>query len=103
MTLSRLCLLAGAVLSSLSTVLSQVAPPTLTNPSFEADSFTNYPGLVSGNRPLTGWSVTANVGINPIADGRSPFADNGSIPQGGQVAFIGSGGSLRQLVTGFVP
>ena len=72
----------------------------ITNPSFEADTFPTYPGYVSGNFPITGWaaSVPANAGINP--SGSSPFADNGTIPDGAQVAFIqSSGGSYSALST----
>src|ERR1043166_3393457 len=100
MTLRRLSLAAAAVLCCAS-ALSQTAP-VLINPSFEADHFTNFPGLVSSNRAMTGWFAVGSVGLNPIVDGRSPYADNGAIPQGTQVAFIQSGGLLRQTLGGFV-
>lgn len=63
---------------------------TIPNPSFEADTFTAYPGYISGNAPITGWTgtPTARVGLNPA--GGSPFADNGAIPDGKNVAFIQS-------------
>src|ERR1043165_3713222 len=101
MTLRRLSLIAAALLSCAPTALPQTAP-VISNPSFEADHFTNYPGLVSSNRAMTGWFAVGNVGINPIVDGRSPYADNGAIPQGTQVAFIQSGGLLRQTLGGFI-
>jgi len=101
MTLRRLSFIAAALFSCASTALPQTAP-VLINPSFEADHFTNFPGLVSGNRALTGWFAAGSVGLNPVADGRSPYADNGLIPQGTQVAFIQAGGLLRQTSGGFI-
>src|SRR5690348_9328171 len=64
------------------------AAPTIPNPSFEADAFTVFPGYISGNSPITGWTAgdPARAGINP--GGGSPFADNGVVPNGSQVAFI---------------
>jgi len=61
---------------------------TIPNPSFELDTFTNFPGYVSGNAPVTGWigNFSSSHGINP--GGGSPFADNGTIPAGSQAAFI---------------
>src|ERR1051325_795591 len=101
MTLRRLLLIAAALDPGVWGALSQTAP-LLINPSFEADHFTNFPGLVSSNRAMTGWFAVGNVGLNPIADGRSPYADNGAVPQGTQVAFIQSGGLLRQTLAGFI-
>src|SRR6185369_7957468 len=42
----------------------------------------------SGNAPITGWTANtaSRVGLNP--SGGSPFADNGAIPNGNNVAFI---------------
>ncbi len=71
----------------------------LANPSFEADTFTTYPGYVSGNGPITGWSALPNHGINPGPS--SPFADNGAIPDRNQVAFMQQDGALSQMVSGF--
>ena len=48
----------------------------LVNPSFEVDTFTVYPGYVSGNFPITGWNALGGHGINTAA---GPFADNGTI------------------------
>lgn len=64
---------------------------TITNPGFEANSFINAPGYVSGNTEgITGWTGNAanRYGLNPATS--SPFADNGTIPQGNNVAFIQS-------------
>ena len=72
------------------------------NPSFEVDAFPTYPGYISGNFPITGWTSTApRNGINPA--GSSPFADNGTIPQGKQVAFMQDESSLSTLVNGLNP
>jgi len=65
---------------------------TIPNPSFEADTFTAFPGYISGagNGPITGWTANNNdrVGLNPA--GGTPFSDNGTIPDGNNVAFIQS-------------
>jgi hypothetical protein len=71
----------------------------MANSSFEADTFGNWPGYVSGNMPITGWNALGGHGINP-ANG-SPFADNGLIPNGNQVAFMQENGAMSQLVSGF--
>ena len=80
---------------------------TIPNPSFEADTFTVFPGYISDNTLITGWTgAPANrVGLNP-SDG-SPFADNGAIPDGNNVAFIhanvddpGNPSSLSTTVSG---
>ncbi len=71
------------------------------NPSFETDLFTAWPGYVSANGPITGWNALGGHGLNPIADGRSPFADNGAIPDGSQVVFLQADGTLSQTVSGF--
>ena len=80
--------------------LTAGAQPVIPNPSFEADTFTVFPGYVSGNAPITGWASgdPARSGINP--GGGSPFADNGVIPNGSQVAFIqnSAGSSLSASV-----
>jgi hypothetical protein len=63
---------------------------TIPNPSFETDTFSTFPGYISGNAPITGWTGTpeTRVGLNP--GGGSPFANNGLIPDGTKVAFIQS-------------
>ena len=90
------------VTNPLGSVPSKIAKLTvgiaMTNPSFEVDTFTSFPGYVSGNGPITGWDSLPNHGINP--GGGSPFADNGSIPNGSQVAFMQGDGALSQTVTG---
>ena len=91
------------VSNSLSSVTSLVAHvtvgiPGIVNPSFEADAFTIFPGYVSDNGPITGWDSLGGHGINP--SNGSPFADNGAIPNGSQVAFMQMDGVLSQTVTG---
>ena len=87
-------------------VTSSVASLTLglpmTNPSFEADTFSVFPGYVSGNGPITGWNALGGHGVNPGV-GFSPFADNGAIPHGTKVAFMQADGPMTQRVTGFTP
>ena len=61
---------------------------TIPNPSFESNSFTNFPGYVADNGTISGW-IASNpyaIGLNP-AD-TSPFANNGATPDGTNVAFI---------------
>jgi hypothetical protein len=70
----------------------------LTNPSFEVDAFTVFPGYVTNNFPITGWASMNRHGINPAAG--SPFANNGSTPHGNQVAFLQDDGALTQTIGG---
>jgi hypothetical protein len=96
--------LAGAIVVLLCrSALGQTIP----NPSFEANTFTISPGYISVNTPITGWtaSPTDEVGLNPA--GGSPFADNGAIPDGNNVAFIQAGstndpsaGTLSTTISG---
>ena len=71
----------------------------IVNPSFEVDIFGTFPGYVSGNFPITGWDALGGHGLNP-ANG-SPFADNGVIPSGAQVAFMQAIGTMSQSLSGF--
>ncbi|MCP5522562.1 MAG: immunoglobulin domain-containing protein [Verrucomicrobiales bacterium] len=82
----------------------------MTNPSFEVDEFYSWPGYVAGNPgaddngPITGWTSLDNHGLNPVlgapANGPNPFADNGLVPHGTQVAFLQGPGMLSQTLTG---
>lgn len=74
--------------------------PTIVNRSFEADNFTVFPGYVSGNGPITGWSSLGNHGVNPGTFG-GPFTDNGTIPDGSKAAFLQGDGPMSQVVSGF--
>jgi hypothetical protein len=78
--------------------------PRIVNPSFEQDTFVSSPGYRNdkSNGDITGW--TGGSGINPIADGSRPFADNGQIPHGFKVGFLQVGpvaGTLSQVIHGF--
>jgi hypothetical protein len=77
----------------------------LVNPSFEANAFTQWPGYCQANGSITGWTAEPLMGLNPVAPAGTndfPFADNGTIPDGRQVAFLQQNGALRQIVTGLV-
>lgn len=87
----------GTVTSSPARLIVGIA---LANPSFEEDDFYEWPGYVSGNWPITGWEALGGHGINPVQDGRSPFADNGTIPHGARVALMQENGVMTQNVTG---
>jgi hypothetical protein len=95
-----LCLLA-----LLACAPSQGHAQTILNPSFEADSFTNWPGYISANTSITGWTSAPpdRVGLNPVAP-EGPFSDNGTVPQGTNVALIQSDGdvpsTLATVITG---
>src|SRR5215813_1486745 len=73
---------------------------TVVNSSFEADSFTIFPGYVSANGPITGWASGPQAGINPGV-GFAPFTDNGVIPDGTKAVFIQGDSTLSQMVGGF--
>ncbi len=96
-TLSAQIVASAFLLATLS-----VSAQTIVNPSFEADTFLETPGYQGGsNGPVTGWSGPATFGLNPV-DGQNPFADNGTIPDGNQVAFIQGNGSVAQTISNFV-
>jgi hypothetical protein len=103
---SKAAVYSVVVSNSLSTVTSsgaklEIGLNTLVNPSFEANSFTKFPGYVndSPNTTINGWTSLNGHGLNPA--GSSPFADNGATPQGAQVAFMQMDGKMSQLVSGF--
>jgi hypothetical protein len=70
------------------------------NPSFEDNSTDNWPGYFD----IEAWTETGGCGLNPITvehpNGRSPFADNGAIPDRSQVAFIQGQAGLAQTLYG---
>lgn len=82
---------------------------TIPNPSFEDPAtFSIFPGYVSDNGPIPGWTgaPTNRIGLNP-AGAATPFADNGQIPNGTKVAFLqGSTAgptTLQTTITGLTP
>ncbi len=85
---------------------SMAGAQTIQNPSFETDTFTVFPGYISGNGQITGWTGTpeVSVGLNPA--GGNAFASDGVIPDGTKAAFIqGATGVtyLRTNITGLTP
>lgn len=95
---------AGLLLSFLPAL--PVGAQTIPNPSFETDTFTVFPGYVSGNGPITDWTgaFPASYGLNPASG--SPFANNGAVPDGNKVAFIQSNSNFSTLettITGLTP
>lgn len=94
---TRLCV---ALLASVAVPMALQAQ-SITNPSFEADSFAIAPGTISANAPITGWSAADNTkaGLNP-AGGASAYANNGTIPNGTNVAFIQSTNYLSTVMSG---
>jgi hypothetical protein len=73
--------------------------PQVANSSFETDTFTVNPGYCGSNGPITGWTSSGATGLNPA--GGNPFANNGLVPHGMNVAFIQGSGSLSQSISGF--
>jgi hypothetical protein len=87
------------VSNSFGTVTSSAAGLTFAtsgfpNPSFEGEIFQTWPGYIANNFPIAGWFVsdTNRVGVN-LADGLSPFANNGTAPQGSKVALLQNAGT----------
>src|SRR5512133_2184817 len=80
---------------------SSAVGQTIPNPSFEANTFNTYPGFISDNASITGWTVDnpSRAGLNP-AGGASLYADNGTVPDGNQVAFLQSGATLSTTMSG---
>ena len=69
--------------------------PTIPNPSFEQSVAQSLPSLAA----IPGWTFTGAYGVNDI---NGPFADNGTIPDGKNVAFMQGAGSGTTTVTGLV-
>jgi hypothetical protein len=87
------------------------ATALIQNASFEAETFSVSPGYVSGNGAITAWSTFENglpggdarIGIN-TPGALDPFANNGMVPVGNNVAFIRGGlRSLAQDIHGLTP
>jgi DNA-binding beta-propeller fold protein YncE len=83
-----------ALLALLLAFAGKLAAQTIFNPSFESNSFSVYPGYSAANGAIPGWTClyAAYAGLNP-ADG-NPFADNGTVPDGNNVAFIQTAGGI---------
>ena len=74
---------------------SSLHAQSIVNPGFETDTFAVFPGYIFDNGPVTGWTELSATqqGINP--SGGSPFANNGTIPEGAQVGFIQTNGNTN--------
>lgn len=73
------------------------AQTTITNGSFQANSFAYFPGYVNtgGNGTISGWISNNNFsGLNPYGANGDPFANNGIDPNGGNVAFLETGSPI---------
>jgi hypothetical protein len=70
------------------------------NPSFEASGLPADPqGIISPAR-MSGWSGEGTYGVN--ASGKGPFADNGTAPDQGMVAFLQDISSINQRLANLV-
>src|SRR4051812_48719812 len=96
-TLSLLAVCFGALAGS---SLAQ----SITNPSFEADTFAVAPGAVSANSPITGWTTgnPANAGLNP-AGGVNTYANNGIVPNGANVLWLKPTNYVSTVISGLTP
>lgn len=88
------------------------AAPKIENPSFEADSFRNGVGYAHQNGGgITGWEFEGlGLGVNPVwadpnarSGPKTPFMDNGKVPDGKQVLFMQNMATITQDVGGFEP
>ena len=66
------------------------------NPSFEAGTSFDWPGYQGA---IAGWTKTGPGGFGYNYAGNSPFADNGTYPEGSTVAFIQNDGAISQDLT----
>lgn len=79
--------------------------PVIANPSFEQNAAGGNNGYLTGTTGISGWTYegTSRYGLNNAS---GPFADNGTIPNGTNIAFIqnllNAGGGLRTTITGLV-
>lgn len=79
-------------------VSASVTPQLVRNPGFEIDAAP----AGAGYGAVTGWdsSNTLNSGLNRAG---MPFLDNGSVPDGSQVALLQGANTLSQRIAGLVP
>lgn len=91
---------AALAVDGISIIRRTTADVMISNPSFEAsgNSFP-FPGYTNS---IAGWtrSSTANLIINGSNGSGNPFADNGLIPEGGNVAGLQQAETLSQTLTG---
>ena len=81
--------------------LAAVQAASVENGSFELNRFTVHPGYASANGgSIFGWTFTGNAGLNRAGE---PFADNGKVPDGVNVAFVQNGATLSTTITGLTP
>lgn len=85
------------LLDGFSVIKRSVNDVVIGNPSFEA-SGTNQtaPGYVSA---IAGWTISGPVNGCAINQAAGPFADNGTIPDGGNVLVLQGGRSVSQVLT----
>ncbi len=89
------------LLDAISVIQRSAGQVVIANPSFEGS--TNQTTVTNGYLAPAGWTALWNTGVNSAG---GPFADNGSIPDGGNVAFlenaVSSAGqaSLSQTLSG---
>ena len=83
-------------------IITKLPTPYLENPSFEANgSITVWPGNV-GQNPINGWICSSSTLVGRNTDyWTSPFMDNGTIPNGLNVAYIQGTGNIKQTIRGF--
>ena len=74
-----------------------VTAAIIKNAGFESSPPANFPTY----GPIEHWDGSANFGVNnPFVDNRSPFHDNGIVPDGRQVGFVQVNNHLSQTIGG---
>ena len=95
---------ASLLIDGISVIRRTAADIVIANPSFEAsgNSF-GFPGYISAPNFAAGWSRAGagQIAINGSnSPGNNPFADNGAIPDGGNVIGLQQDMSISQLLAG---
>ncbi len=97
---------ASLAIDGISVIRRTALDIVIANPSFEAsgNSF-GFPGYVGGPNVIAGWTRTGGGGIaiNGSNGSGNPFADNGLIPDGGNVVGLQQAMRIEQVLGGLTP
>lgn len=75
-------------------LLDASAQPVIMNPSFEADAVPPAPGYGT----ITDWTPGGGIGTSyGINEANGQFADNGTIPEGTNIAFMQHSGTRARM------
>ena len=94
---------ASLLIDGISVIRRTAADIVIANPSFEAsgNSF-GFPGYISAPSFAAGWSRAGGgqIAINGSNGSGNPFADNGAVPDGGNVIGLQQDMSISQVLAG---